>query len=231
MPFIIQGKTNWIFILIVFVVAVFAGGGILFYLGAQEDLFSDLSEAEVVKRVEVDEEEDYEEIEEISEEKIIGWEIYRNEELGFELKHPSGISVRQLKPYGIWNDDLVRGGLFFIRPLASPFAEQLDIVIFNNPRKLSLENWVSQDFFPPYIEVLLDSNYRDIFEPEYRKTKIGNYDALVTDDNIPVFFPKVFIISAQKDFIGFFRDGYGYGIHGFSEEEFNQIISTFRFLE
>ncbi len=81
MTFLAQGKTNWIFILIVFVVAVFAGGGILFYLGAQEDLFDDLSEAEVVKRVEVDEEEDYEEA-------TIGWQTFKNERYEFEFKHP-----------------------------------------------------------------------------------------------------------------------------------------------
>ena len=79
MPFIIQGKTNLKYILIVVILAFLVGGGIF---GYYYYWMKELDDRLVILELKLPEVKP-------SEDENADWEIYRNEELGFEVKYPS----------------------------------------------------------------------------------------------------------------------------------------------
>jgi len=85
MPFLTQGKTNWKYILIVFVLAVIVGGGILSYVKYLEREMVSITKFPEVKKPEKVEEE------------TANWRTYRNEELGFEVKYPQQWTFKEQK--------------------------------------------------------------------------------------------------------------------------------------
>jgi len=76
MPFLTQGKTNIVYILIVVIVAVIIGGVVFWHSMRQEVPYQP---PEPQEPVEVDE--------------TAGWQTYRNEEYGFEIKYPENWSA------------------------------------------------------------------------------------------------------------------------------------------
>jgi len=85
MPFLTKGKTNWKYILIVFVLAVIVGGGILSYvkyLGREMVSITKFPEVKKPEKVE---------------EETANWRTYRNEELGFEVKYPQQWTFKEQK--------------------------------------------------------------------------------------------------------------------------------------
>jgi len=96
MPFLTQGpggeqvpygvnKTNWKYILIVVILAFLVGGGILFWIKTQEIPPVGLSEIERPEEIVIDETAD------LVPSEVEGWKTYRNEEYGFEIKYPGDI--------------------------------------------------------------------------------------------------------------------------------------------
>jgi len=85
MPFLTKGKTNWKYILIVFVLAVIVGGGILSYVKYLEREMVSITKFPEVKKPEKVEEE------------TANWRTYRNEELGFEVKYPQQWTFKEQK--------------------------------------------------------------------------------------------------------------------------------------
>lgn len=75
MSFITQGKTNWEFLLIVVIFAAIVGGGIFWYSARQEIPYQP---PEIQGPTEVDETAD--------------WQTYKNEEYGFEIKYVTDLS-------------------------------------------------------------------------------------------------------------------------------------------
>ena len=85
MSFLARGKTNWKYILIVFVLAVIVGGGILSYVKYLEREMVSITKFPEVKKPEKVEEE------------TANWRTYRNEELGFEVKYPQQWTFKEQK--------------------------------------------------------------------------------------------------------------------------------------
>jgi len=86
MPFLIQGKTNWKYIIIVLISAIIVGGGILGWIKMQEVPPAEFPEIEKPEKV--------------VEEETADWKTYRNEWYGFELTFPErwkGYKVKEGK--------------------------------------------------------------------------------------------------------------------------------------
>ena len=92
MPFLTQCKTNWKFIFIVAVLAIIVGGGTLVYLQMTEKEF-EASPVYISEKVTEDETAD------LVPSEIEGWQTYRNEEYGFELKYPKDLIDLGQEPF------------------------------------------------------------------------------------------------------------------------------------
>jgi len=110
MPFLIQGKTNWNFLLIVVVLAAVAGGGILWFVGQQK--------AETIHPVQLLETKELEktaEEETIKEETIEDYvKKYTDEEFGFSIYYPKWMKVDDvIKKCNIQKIQIKKGDYLF----------------------------------------------------------------------------------------------------------------------
>ena len=78
-----QGKINWKYILVVLILAVVAGGGILFWIKTQEIPVIEFPEIKKPEKVVEDE--------------TANWKIHRNNEYRFEAKYPDGWEWKEQK--------------------------------------------------------------------------------------------------------------------------------------
>jgi hypothetical protein len=83
-PLLIQGKTNWKYILIVLILAAIVGGGILSYLRYFKREISSLSKFPEIKKPEKIETEKPK-----IEEETADWKTYESLKMGFSIKYPS----------------------------------------------------------------------------------------------------------------------------------------------
>ena len=70
-----EGKTNWLFVLAAVIVALTVGAGLLLYINntvKQADFLSNLPEIKKEQAIN----------------ETSGWQAYRNEKYGFEVKYP-----------------------------------------------------------------------------------------------------------------------------------------------
>ena len=84
MPFLIKGKTNWKYIAIVLILAILIGGGISIWIKRQE--VPPIKFPEIKKSEKVVKDKTAKPIPS----EVEGWKTYRNEKYGFEFKYPSG---------------------------------------------------------------------------------------------------------------------------------------------
>ena len=124
---------NWKYILIVIILAVVVGGGILGYqywwLPKEETKILETKSLRA-KAAEVPPEG-------TAEDETLNWKTYRNEEYGFEIKHPEDWTIEEFS----------KGKISFLLPPLEEFPNIQDIVIhvkiLENPEELSTHQWLT----------------------------------------------------------------------------------------
>ena len=125
-----SAQTNWKFIAIVAFVAVFLAGGILMLIPQFEESTPPLSQQ---NNSQVDTSGPaLSEVEGVYPESIEGWQTYRNDEFGFEMKYPPSYFAKTG-----WESDC------FHASEGASDAPILCISVQNNPEDLTLEEWWS----------------------------------------------------------------------------------------
>jgi hypothetical protein len=192
---------NFSKIWIIVVIAVFAVAGVFCW-----QYFDTQKENEILNEEITELEQSEEQIEErevLVKNEIADWKTYRNEEYGFEIKYPSDEDFIIFSPE--YESILFNG---------RTTSWELRLRIWNNPKKLSL------------AEYLINVHYLTEYDPS-RKEKIPSMLEKKKIGNIEYFegiwgYPAKFILIDQYIF-EFLSNHY--------DEEFNQMFSSFRFLE
>ncbi len=109
-----SAKTNWKYVIIVVFVALFIGGGVLWYAWS----FKPMSESIVLQIPTPQPKEQFD---------ISAWQTYRNEDLGFEVKYPEKWEAEES------SEEII---------IKNPTSESTFSIIQNpNPKNLSMDDW------------------------------------------------------------------------------------------
>lgn len=209
-----EGKTNWKYILIIVILATIISGGILgwWYRGLSKEGTEEL-EMELPEKVE---------------EKTADWKIYKNEKWGFEIRYPDHF---QYEPFtiGPLSPLLPEDGGFLIDEEGSSSIAFGPLVIEEKVKPNVDKNVILEEaslFNPCYED--------EAFEPQIEETanfimiKVNYFVRKGCQGSRERFLDKdvnVFFLKPDNTVTIHFYNG---DIH---REAFNQIVSTFRFLE
>jgi hypothetical protein len=232
MPFLTKGKTNWRYILIVGILSILVGGGILGYLRYFEKeilsliKFSEIKKAEKVK------------------EGTANWKTYRNLKWNYEIKYPRNFYAMDV--YGgdtgaISNVELPEyeeGSITWMGREVVVFGAKNGILVTINyagKTEKPLEKWLKEEY--PQLDL---THYKSVYiagenallnrEEFYNECLSGSLGECELENaprgnfiDYDIYFLKnsnIFNIKAQ---IKMENKEY--------EIIFNQMLSTFRFLE
>ena len=231
MPFLTQGKTNIVYILIVVILAAIVGGGVLW--------FTEQQKAETIHPVQLPE---TMELEKTVEDETADWKTYRNEAYGFEVKYPHSwgdicheedfathfatqcyILIEPKQPE--WEEEGILLMIDFYPPeFGAEIAERgfvpLAINIIENSQGLAVEDF--------YFSLVKDfEEYKTKEEFKEQRVTIHRVGDITYYQGLMPWGPRLTIFPLDSVFLEF----YDRGLNPKDEKVFNQILSTFRFLE
>ncbi len=152
------------------------------------------------------------------EDETADWKTYRNDEYGFEVKY--------LKDWYVWEKE---------NPLAAGTEQGPEYIIHftNYPYE---GGYYPEDFQGISIEIedFLKESVKDIYLPILEELKKGGAGVEEINIDTEKGYKKT-VEYFQNDVIEFYilknNNLYYFHTHNFSEEVFNQMLSTFRFIE
>ncbi len=215
MPFLTQGKTNWKFLLIVFILAVIAGGGILAYqywwLPKQLTKLPEIT----IKN------------------ETAGWQTYRNENQGFEIKIPSNEWTKDIRI----NDKNPKrfDGWFSLNSAEENDTLRIKIDLFSEltpilPEQSFVTGTTTFELFKGEIGEEI------IYTQDDKETSISSRFCLNQDSNLENSKPD-FNASEATEHCSQNYDLYDFNLYCKGRDSkncellFNQILSTFKFLD
>ncbi len=243
MPFLTQGNTNWKFIGIVVVLAIIVGLGVWF--------LSDLEQETPI----ISEEELTEDIEE----ETADWQTYRNEELGIEFKYPSDFFIQEREIIPMPEEEIVDTEryeyskpvelLYYIEAYSEDTSQRdidmgradIHIDVRNNTNNLAINDWL--DYINKGAETGLIYECSSI---THRKpTSILGIEAVRGFTGCGTICLEGIWIPKGDKVYNLSQRGYVRGVGECPEDHheinntccvkydhiFNQILSTFRFIE
>lgn len=244
MNFLKDPRTNWKYIFIILILAIVVGGGILWFSVKQEPSYQP---PEIEKP------------EKVVEDETANWKIYRNKDYGFEVKYPEDYLVKEEKiAHGLEEEQPLEYILSYryekpvwllntVRIYSSltefpPKGAEIEINIFNNANNLTVKQWL--DYINKGVEQGLIYEGRAVVDRE-PVSVVGIESIKGVYGCCGKCVEGIFISKGDKIYnlgiegvAGFFPDYVGY--YGYSEKDecyfgdksiFNQMLSTFRFLE
>jgi len=203
-------KTNWKYILIVLILTILVGGGIL---GYTRNIFKEI--ISLTKFLEI------KKPEKIAEDETVNWKAFRNEEYGYELKYPADW---KLSPAD-WCIE-PRCARFVSKVLPEGcgtdcYYDSFDIQVEDRDGT-TYQDWVSgkaegrKDF--PYTV------------NKIKNTVVGGMETEIFEDGMTMGVGNVRVLFLVKDDFVYKITG-GLMSDLFNQEKFDQMLSTFRFLE
>jgi len=191
MPFLIKGKTNWGYILIVVILTILVGVGIWNYLNIWKKEMISISQFPEIKKREKPEKgvskvEEKAKIESISE----NWNVYKSEKYGFEFEYP--------KEWGEIKLESLENEVFTFK---SP-NQKIKEILYHKP---------SQNLF--FVETFKKGGYisRDTLKIISKDRKIKNIYPTNPPPEIGEFYERIYgiYISPNGKYISFILNHYG----------------------
>jgi hypothetical protein len=221
MPFLTKEKTNWKYILVVVILSALVGGGILGYLRYFKREISSFTKFPEIKKPEKPK----------IEEETANWKTYRNDEYGFEIKYPPDSKPREFYNSILFNNPPEIGG-------------EVEIIVYKDAAPaLTLESLISETRERGIMACVGGECYEPIFQKEV-EIKLNEFIATQFQSVLkqpPSFSEATYYLWVIKTYIGRNNDVF---IIKFSRDYstlpeipseylnyFNQMLSTFRFLE
>jgi len=236
-------------IIIILIIIVLAGGILAWqYLGVTEE------------KAKLPEEKISEEKEEVvPEEKTADWKTYRNEEYGYEIAYPNNHIVEEERtspipeeeyPYAVYYEfwlpiQLLSTVKIYYPDIVSYPPEEaekakgvsMEINVYDNANNLSLDGWINYLENPPDVGNPIERWHGDFID--YKRPIFvagiqgieGKHEGCCLGCTRGIFIPKgnqIYNLDLQGG-LGC-EEGTFYCCLG-EEEIFNQMLSTFRFLE
>jgi hypothetical protein len=194
------------------ILAVIVGGGILVYLRYFEKEIISLTKFSEIKKPEKPK----------IEEEIANWKTYRNEEYGFEIKYPKDWRVKARPPFFTFTPQLLDD-------------KQFEITVLEEKIYQSLDEFLSENLKEPSAPICLAGN---CVYPSFSKATKVELDNFVGIQYQIVYSGLGGLVEIAthiyKNGILFILEFRHWEIAEIKSEDldfYNQMLSTFRFLE